>query len=443
MTVPPASTARHIVVVDVFLKDKTGHPYRINRVAHDAAAERGIDYRTLCAEQNSIAEPWALPTFKSNALIPPFTVKNLFRLLRRVYRRRAATAGGTPEVVQRLSVDERRRSSATRLLVAAVDVLNVVYLNARTYVDLRRVLRQCAVDGQTLLMVQPVHVYMIFGFWLWCRVHGWSTGAQIVLFVEERLSPAVYRAVGWLFGRRVRFAVWWTPVGQDIQQYCGQSAVFIADPFDCGQPTRVTLKDKLRTQLVAGFLGGFRVVKGVETLTRAIHIVSLTPASRARVRFVVQGNLWMASAVERQLLAELDALARAYPTFLTVVHRALDHDEYYSLLRKLDVVVLPYKTDGYYGLTPDGHYSGILLEALSANKLAVVSSDTQLAADGGRRVHTFTAGDAQALARSVLHAVDPCVYYAHVHANEEYARQLAAEHAPRTYITKLLALALP
>lgn len=429
-----------IIVVDVFLKDRTGHPYRINRVAHDAAIARGIEYYALCTEQNSISEPWALPTFRSNALIPPFTVKNLFRILRSTRKQRV---GGTPEVVQRLSVNEHRRSSITRWFVAAVDVLNVVYLNTRSYVDLRRTGRRLAIDAQTLLMVQPVHVYMIFGFWLWMRIHGRSTGAQIVLFVEERQTPSVYRIVGWLFGHRARFAVWWTPVGQDIQRYCGQSAVFIADPFDCGPPTQVTLERQLRTQLTAGFLGGFRLVKGVDVLMEAIRTISFSAPDRRRVRFVVQGNLWMVSEVERQLLDKLDIVAQKYPKFLTVIHRPLDHDEYYRLLRELDVVVLPYKAEGYYGLADDSHYSGILLETLSANKLAVVSSGTRLAIDGGVHVHTFKAGDPQALARSILNAVDPCVYYSHVRANKEYAQRVADEHAPRTYVNRLLALCTP
>src|SRR5262249_19815557 len=72
-------------------------------------------------------------------------------------------------------------------------------------------------------------------------------------------------------------------------------------------------------------------------------------------------------------LARLQSLPKKYVT-LVGVHGPLEPDEYYGIISRADIVLLPYDRDHYHAGS-----SGTLAEAIAAGKPVVAPADTWLA----------------------------------------------------------------
>jgi glycosyltransferase involved in cell wall biosynthesis len=151
--------------------------------------------------------------------------------------------------------------------------------------------------------------------------------------------------------------------------------------------------------LVFGYLGDARHAKGFDLLPDLIRALGETPQVAFLVQAVAPAS---ASGAEPDpAVLALGELSGEAPQRVGLVSRRLGEEEYASLLSGMDVVLIPYRREGYVEPT-----SGIFVEALALAKPVVVPRGTWMAhglADTGAGV-TFEPGDVHDLARAVREA---------------------------------------
>jgi glycosyltransferase involved in cell wall biosynthesis len=161
--------------------------------------------------------------------------------------------------------------------------------------------------------------------------------------------------------------------------------------------------------------------------------------TRVRMKFVIQAYLRTPSIVEQMAFKDLEYMAAEDTTFISLLRKPLEYDEYYSILNAVDVLLLPYKKH-VQEFDGNGDYSGIFLEALSANKLMIVSDGTRLATQSQAAVLVFEYESPASLARRIMDAADPELRAQYAVANAERSHRVTAEHAAATYLDRLQAL---
>lgn len=114
-----------------------------------------------------------------------------------------------------------------------------------------------------------------------------------------------------------------------------------------------------------GHLGTARAEKGFVRILEAARALAAEPGAPA-CRFVLQ-----ASAPDRASAAALACLRRRPQAHVELVEEALPQAAYARLLHGLDILLLPYDRHRYAERS-----SGVLLEAVSAGKPAIVPEGT-------------------------------------------------------------------
>jgi glycosyltransferase involved in cell wall biosynthesis len=168
--------------------------------------------------------------------------------------------------------------------------------------------------------------------------------------------------------------------------------------------------------LVIGYLGDTRRQKGFYLLS---DVVAQVTKRHPRVRFVLQCPH---SAYDRDLRADetvrLRELAERLPEQITLIPEALDGEDYQALLRRMQLVLVPYLREGYIEPT-----SGIFAEALAVAKPVVVPSGTWMAHELGASGAglSFESGNSDDLTRRICEIV----------GNYDHFAARAREFAPR------------
>ena len=112
--------------------------------------------------------------------------------------------------------------------------------------------------------------------------------------------------------------------------------------------------------LTLGYLGDARDEKGFQHLPKLVEAFVPRRGETQRVRFLCQANFNVpdgepGSRYARGILMQYDQ------TLVELVHGPFDSDEYGALLRRMDIVLIPYAAESY-----SARSSGILMEALAA-----------------------------------------------------------------------------
>ncbi len=135
--------------------------------------------------------------------------------------------------------------------------------------------------------------------------------------------------------------------------------------------------------LTIGYLGDARDEKGFQHLPRLVEAFAPRPDERARVRFLFQANFNVpqgepGSRYARSLLEQHDG------DLIELVHGPFDSAEYNALLRRMDIVLIPYAAESY-----SARSSGVLMEALSAGKPVLIPCASWMAGvvEPARRRH--------------------------------------------------------
>jgi glycosyltransferase involved in cell wall biosynthesis len=131
------------------------------------------------------------------------------------------------------------------------------------------------------------------------------------------------------------------------------------------------------------YLGGARYTKGfdilVEAVQRLVQMGDLCPS----MRFWIQSNVQpgINTDVVRQAVVRLQRLSSQYGAVIRLVEGPLRTAEYYQLLARADIVVLPYRAQFYRTLV-----SGPFVEAMYFAKVPVVPRGTWMA-EQARKYH--------------------------------------------------------
>ncbi len=112
-------------------------------------------------------------------------------------------------------------------------------------------------------------------------------------------------------------------------------------------------------------LGNARDEKGMFEILDAIRLLH-ERGQLGGLRFVLQCN-----DAAPDVQAAIDAFAGLGIPNCVLLHDKLESDSYYGLLRDADIVLLPYWRSIYFGRT-----SGVFMEALSAGKPVIATTDT-------------------------------------------------------------------
>jgi glycosyltransferase involved in cell wall biosynthesis len=153
---------------------------------------------------------------------------------------------------------------------------------------------------------------------------------------------------------------------------------------------------------VFGYLGDSRPSKGFPMLPELVRrVLAEGPATPAR--FVIQCPPEAASGSNRlpPAVADLRRQVEGSGGRLTLIPERLDERDYAELLHATDVVLIPYRREGYVEPT-----SGVFAEAMAAGKPVVVPEGTwmerELARTGGGVA--FRSGDVDDLVAKTLQA---------------------------------------
>lgn len=183
------------------------------------------------------------------------------------------------------------------------------------------------------------------------------------------------------------------------------------------QPTRET--DSAGRPLKILYIGDSRTEKGFEWLPDLIHEVWPDLVAGGRVQFQIQSLInrrWKQAS-----LVQTQRRLREFPApQVQLFERPLAEDEYQSLIRNADMILLPYSTSAY-----SARSSGILAESLAAGVPVVVPAETwmsrQLEAVGHRQT-------AERPACSLPPSVPGIIYRGEVAGFAAALRQAVAEH---------------
>ena len=223
------------------------------------------------------------------------------------------------------------------------------------------------------------------------------------------VRAALARAAGRLNRRRdadVRFF-------SDTERLCAGYERLCKTPFRL-LPVPVDapplLKEKPTGVFVVGYLGDSRDEKGFDLLPEVIAEVRRKRPDRS-VRFLIQLNLNTLEGDPGARTA-MDALITSQGEDVELVQGPLSPEDYTALLRRTDIVLLPYRPHAYAERS-----SGILMEAITAGLPTVVTRGAWLEATIENASSLTPAGvvahpEADALADAVIEIADDWSRYA-------------------------------
>ena len=155
--------------------------------------------------------------------------------------------------------------------------------------------------------------------------------------------------------------------------------------------------------LVIGYLGDARDEKGFQHLPKLVNSFAPRRGNEADVRFLFQANFNVPAGEPASRYAR--SLLQAYDKeFVELARGPFDSRQYADLLRRMDLVVIPYAAENY-----SARSSGIFMEAIAMGLPVLVSTCTWMARllEPGRQRHLVNLCETGAMpARRLTHGVE-------------------------------------
>ncbi|WGT68322.1 glycosyltransferase [cyanobacterium endosymbiont of Epithemia clementina EcSB] len=181
-------------------------------------------------------------------------------------------------------------------------------------------------------------------------------------FVESKLWPD-----------KIQF---YTDTEDLVQRYNTLSAVIfdqIPIPFRQEKLKSIPKNKSSSIPINIVYLGDARPEKGYHHLPKIVNALWKDYIKPGKLRFIIQSNFNIEGGLGNIRTAKLQ-LERYPNQKVSLIKEAMSPDDYYQLLGKADILILPYDPDSYRVRT-----SGVLTEALAAGKPVVVPTNSWLA----------------------------------------------------------------
>lgn len=324
--------------------------------------------------------------------------------------------------------------------------LNILLSNLRFYRELRKVLNPNSISPDSFIFTHMITAYQLTGWAWWAsRIRAEQMPALLLLFrysadwFLSRESYCGFRLLERVSDRtgRLSIATDSQRLANDYSQLTRLNMLVVPIPH-ANLREHVVLSNNTRRKsgpegnrpLRLASLGSARDEKGFLEILKAIRQLH-SSGQLDRFEFDIQSTrLYTHRPETRQsiltLMQEIECLRLSNVRF---IDRTLSTEQYYELIDKADVILLPYWRAIYPSRT-----SGILAEALAAGKRVIVTEDTWMS----DQLERFPAGvtcrdrDPDDLVRAILEM--------ETH-REEYARRARAagaawadEHNPESFI---------
>lgn len=330
-----------LLILESALKSTIGHHYEYIKSVSDAAKRRGMEVIVTCnreVEEDVRTSLNVLPLF-------------------------------------RMSHYDKAIGFTTGFLQQTGKRLNGLVYAWRFFKDCSSKELLHSVDSRTIIFIPTATEVGTLGVTLWMKWEGLKRGARVVCLLRydprqfARRIVAVMKSM--IRQRRIMLATDSNLLAEDYRKATGEEFTVLPIPH---LPDFQLAEIRTRRGVRILFLGGARAEKGIIPLVEAIkHLLSELHVEG--VEFHIQCNTFLYEDETVEALRDLDILASMHPTNIKLIKTPLSTDEYYRLLMKADIVVMPYQRSEYISRS-----SGILAEAFAAAKPVVVTEGTWMSA---------------------------------------------------------------
>lgn len=129
--------------------------------------------------------------------------------------------------------------------------------------------------------------------------------------------------------------------------------------------------------LTVAYLGGARYNKGFDLFAQMFSLLRSDSEANSRLRFLVQIDMHPQPKADEDAVLEASRRLKSFLSQsknLEIIEGNVSMRDYYGMLGRSDIVVLPYRDEAYKSAT-----ANILVEAVLFGKVPVVSSNTWMA----------------------------------------------------------------
>jgi glycosyltransferase involved in cell wall biosynthesis len=152
------------------------------------------------------------------------------------------------------------------------------------------------------------------------------------------------------------------------------------------------------------YLGGARYTKGFDLLVDMIEHLKTRGALLDKMQFWIQANIQPGTKVKivQKALEKLEILSKEHEN-IKIVKGPLSTEDYYALVARSDIVILPYRKEFYRNLV-----SGPFVEALSFSKVPIIPEGTWMAYEAskyGLKGITFHSGSITSLGDALIRVI--------------------------------------
>lgn len=208
-----------------------------------------------------------------------------------------------------------------------------------------------------------------------------------------------------------------------------QSVLTLPIPFRHNLVDRYARERKANAPLQIVYLGDARVEKGYQHFPPVVQALWAGHIQTGRVEVTLQSNFNTPKGEGDVPQARLKL--QRYPRGVTLLKEPLKPEDYYAVLAKADIIVLPYDPERYARRS-----SGVMNEAISAGKVTVVPEGTWLALQGAPD-RTVTYEHPSGLAAAVLAAVEN--FESLSRGARAYQPLYRKEQSPEAFVRMLIA----
>jgi len=286
-------------------------------------------------------------------------------------------------------------------------MLNLLLGNAFYLRDLRKI-RNSGFSNKDIILIHTINHSMLPAVYLWYKALPQEHAPYLLLLfrynnVEHTPGPhylPTYRIYKFLMGlfdrlRDAKKVLYTTDSGflaEEYQTLTKKKVCVLPIPHMPAAATGGPPQASAPERIVAVYLGDARDEKGYPLLSEAVAGI-LQDGALQNVDFIIQSNTSRHSG--KMSIGARNRL-QALGGRVALIDRSLKTEDYYELMMKADVVVIPYRIRDYYSRT-----SGIFAEAMALGKPVIIPSDTWMERqlikyDGGGI--TFESGSARSLA---------------------------------------------
>jgi glycosyltransferase involved in cell wall biosynthesis len=340
---------KKLILISPFVDDVCGHYYPAARCLYLGTKAHGMDFTALVMKDSLIDDVWAKKVFTQNMSLPPFTIKRLYMLLRKLMGKSKTYNSGGGVVIRRV----KQPSKMATFFINVIDILNVIYMNIVYYRELKLALKNENLENIILYVETPRRYFMI-AIWYWW--HRQSIKPVLFLNTYAPLKKERQRIL-WLFKNIATFICHAKNITNEYKKYIKTGHVQLMNP--AFEISNIPLKsdrvesDKLRI----GFVGTFRESRGILTAINVIKSLVADSELNKNIQFIIQCTPTYVDVPIANAIEQLQELSKNNENLIQLVTHKVGPDEYYKLISSIDIMLLPYSDE--YGMI----FSGIMCES--------------------------------------------------------------------------------